>query len=228
MAVDTEPRNAGRRIITQAEAEAIAAKARPDAPPPTRKSRLKLTRREALAYGLAASTGLVLATSGAVLAQPDPSNDPFLSGITPDFVKQNVPGGFAYPRFKEGEFGGKFTLTRKVADYNATQAPDLNASGKFYIVKVDQGVQVSDGTTPASGQQSIQAIYQVCTHLGCLIPFQPAENRFICPCHGSTFERNSDFVRGPAARNLDQFVVEVGADGSIVVDTGKRLTGAPV
>lgn len=228
MAIESEPRNAGRRIITQAEAEAIAAKARPDAPPPTRRSRLKLTRREALAYGLAASTGLVLATGGAALAQPDPSNDPFLKEITPEFVKQNVPGGFAYPRFKEGEFGGKFTLTRKVADYTAAQAPDLNASGKFYIVKVDEGVPVSDGTTPSSEQQGIQAIYQVCTHLGCLIPFQPAENRFICPCHGSTFERNSDYVRGPAARNLDQFVVELGQDGTIVVDTGTRKSGAPV
>lgn len=228
MAVDTEPRNAGRRIITQAEAEAIAAKARPDAPPPSRRTRLKLTRREALAYGLAASTGLVLATGGAALAQPDPSNDPFLKEITPEFVKQNVPGGFAYPRFKEGEFGGKFTLVRKAADYNPTQPPDLNASGKFYIVKVDQGVPVADGDELASKQQGIQAIYQVCTHLGCLIPFQAAENRFICPCHGSTFERNSDYVRGPAARNLDQFAVEIAADGTIVVDTGTRKTGAPV
>jgi cytochrome b6-f complex iron-sulfur subunit len=225
MAVDTEPRNAGRRIITQAEAEAIAAKARPDAPPPNRRSRIKLTRREALVYALGISSALVAATGGAALAQPDPSTDPFLSSITPDVVKQNVPGGFAYPRFKEGEFGGKFTLTKKVADYNTTQAPDLNASGKFYIVKVNQGVPVSDGTVPAGQQQGIEAIYQVCTHLGCLIPFQAAENRFICPCHGSTFERTSDYVRGPAARNLDQFPVEVGADGTIIVDTGKRLQG---
>lgn len=224
MAIDTEPRNAGRRIITQAEAEAIAAKARPDAPPPTRKSRLKLTRREALVYALGLSTALVAATGGATLAAPDPSNDPFLSEFTPDVVKQNVPGGFAYPRFKEGEFGGKFTLTKKVSDYNETQAPDLNASGKFYIVKVAKGVPAG-GENLADAQQGIQAIYQVCTHLGCLIPFQAAENRFICPCHGSTFERTSDYVRGPAARNLDQFVVELGADGTIVVDTGQRKQG---
>jgi len=225
MAVDTEPRNAGRRIITQAEAEAIAAKARPDAPPPPpRKMRLKLTRREALVYALAGSTALVLATGGAALAQPDPSADPFLSPITPDVIKQNVPGGFAYPRFKAGEFGGKFTLTKKVADYTVNDAPDLNATGKFYIVKVAEPVPTAGEEVVA--QQGIQAIYQVCTHLGCLIPFQAAENRFICPCHGSTFERNSDYVRGPAARNLDQFEMEIGADGTIVVDTGKRKQGA--
>ena len=224
MAVESEPRNAGRRIITQDEAEAIAAKARPDQPPPVRKSRIKLTRREALAYALVGSTALTLATGGATLVQPDPSTDPFLSSFTPEVIQENVPGGFAYPRFKEGEFGGTFTLARKVADYTPADPPDLNPTGKFYIVKVDQPVETAAGVV---AQQGIQAIYQVCTHLGCLIPFQAAENRFICPCHGSTFERNSDYVRGPAARNLDQFVIEVAQDGTITVDTGQRRTGAP-
>lgn len=229
MAVESEPRNAGRRIITQEEAEAIAAKARPDTPPPARKRRVKLTRREALVYALAGSGALVLATGAAVLAQPDPANDPFLQEITPEFIQENVPGGFAYPRFRAGEFGGVFTLTRTVDDYTTDEPPDLNATGKFYMVKVAQGqaVAVADGTVPADQQQGIQAIYQVCTHLGCLIPFQAAENRFICPCHGSTFERNSDYVRGPAARSLDQFVVEIGEGGVISVNTGRRLTGAP-
>ncbi|HEX6291351.1 MAG TPA: ubiquinol-cytochrome c reductase iron-sulfur subunit [Herpetosiphonaceae bacterium] len=224
MAIESEPRNAGRRIITQAEAEAIAAKARPDQPPPQRKSRLALTRREALVYALAGSSALVLATASAGLVQPDPTNDPTLSAITPEFIKQNVPGGFAYPRFKEGEFGGKFTLAKKANEYTVNDPPDLNATGKFYIVKVAEPVSTTEGVV---AQQGVQAIYQVCTHLGCLIPFQKAENRFICPCHGSTFERNSDYVRGPAARNLDQFVLEVGGDGTIVVDTGKRRQGAP-
>lgn len=128
MALDTEPRNAGRRIITQADAEAIAAKARPEAPSAPKKQKRGLTRREALVYALAASGALALATSGAALAQPDPSSDPFLSEITPDAVKQFVPGGFAYPRFKEGEFGGRFTLARNAADYATSAPPDLNAT----------------------------------------------------------------------------------------------------
>jgi cytochrome b6-f complex iron-sulfur subunit len=225
MAVDTEPRNAGRRIITQAEAEAIAAKARPDNPPPTRKRRTKLTRREALVYALAGSTALGLATAGAALAQPDPSNDPFISSFAPEFIQENIPGGFAYPRFREGEFGGTFTLTRTVDDYTTGEPPELNPTGKFYVVRVDELVAAADGE---AGAQGIMAIYQVCTHLGCLIPFQSAENRFICPCHGSVFERDSVFVRGPATRNLDQFVVEIGDDGTIAVNTGQRRSGAPV
>ncbi len=225
MSTEADPRNAGRRIITQEEAEAIAARARPDAPPPPRRSRIRLTRREALVYAFAGSGALVLATGVATMTQPDPSNDPFLSAITPDIVKANVPGGFAYPRFGEGEFGGTFTLLRKADDYTATEPPELNPAGKFYVVKTDDPPPVAEGETLA--QQGIIAIYQVCTHLGCLIPFQEAENRFICPCHGSTFERNSRYVRGPATRNLDQFVVEVAPDGTIAVNTGQRRTGLP-
>jgi cytochrome b6-f complex iron-sulfur subunit len=226
MAIETEPRNAGRRIITQEEAEAIAAKARPGAPPPTpRRRRLQLSRREALTYALAGSGALALATTGMVLANPDPSNDPLLSEITPKEVQDIIPGGFAYPRFKEGEFGGTFTLTKKADAYTTDQPPDLNPTGKFYVVKTDNPVPAAGGQEVA--QQGLMAIYQVCTHLGCLIPFQQAENRFICPCHGSTFERNSDYVRGPASRNLDQFAIEVAADGTITVNTGQRKAGAP-
>lgn len=224
MANDPEPRNAGRRIITQEEAEAIAAKARPDAPPAPARRRLQISRREALVYALAISGAAVLAASGAVLANPDPNTDPLLSAITPDTVKEIVPGGFAYPRFREGEFGGTFTLTRTADSYTTDEPPELNATGKFYIVKVDELVPTVAGEV---GAEEIMAIYQVCTHLGCLIPFQAAENRFICPCHGSTFERNSVYVRGPASRYLDQFVVEV-EGGTVTVNTGQRRAGLPV
>lgn len=229
MALETEPKNAGRRIITQAEAEAIAAKARPDSPP-DRKRKRGINRREALTYAGAAAGALLLATGGATLAQPDPNTDPFFESITPEFLRPYIPGGFAFPRFQEGEFGGTFTLSRTVEDYTAAEPPDLNPAGKFFVVKVDQGQGVQDveGTVPADNQQQIQAIYQVCTHLGCLIPFQGAENRFICPCHGSTFERNSQYVRGPATRNLDMFSVTIEDGGIIVVDTGDRITGRSV
>ncbi|MFN8478284.1 MAG: Rieske 2Fe-2S domain-containing protein [Kouleothrix sp.] len=50
------------------------------------------------------------------------------------------------------------------------------------------------------------AIYQVCTHLGCLVLYiVSAKGWLLGLCHGSTFERNSQYVRGPAPRNLDQF-----------------------
>jgi cytochrome b6-f complex iron-sulfur subunit len=233
MATETEPRNAGRRVITQEDADAIQAKARPEAPPaPPRKIRATLTRREALVYALCGATALCLGAEVATMTAPDPEKDPLLKSLVPPDIQKAIPGGFAYPRFKAGEFGGKFAVTKNMSAYALTDPPDLNPAGKFYVTKVKGGTgdnKVDDpGTvqkpTPATSEHMI-AIYQVCTHLGCLIPFIQSENRFICPCHGSTFERTSHYVRGPAGRNLDQFVVETGADGSIVVDTGSKMTG---
>ena len=225
MATQIEPRNAGRRVITQEEADAIQARARPDAPPPVRKSRIKLTRREALVYALAGSTALYLGAGVATMTAPDPEVDPLLKALVPEQAARVIPGGFAYPRFRAGEFGGQFVLTRTADQYTLDQPPELNSNGKFYVAKVNNNPGAVG--RPAGQSEEIIAIYQVCTHLGCLIPFIQSENRFICPCHGSTFERTSSYVRGPAGRNLDQFVVEVDPQGSITVDTGARLTGLP-
>jgi cytochrome b6-f complex iron-sulfur subunit len=225
MATETEPRNAGRRVITQEEADVIQAKARPDAPPPVpRSSRIKITRREALVYALAGSTALYLGTAVAAMTAPDPERDPLLKAVVPKEAAKVIPGGFAYPRFKAGEFGGKFEVSQKADAYALDQPPDLNSNGKFYVVKVANEPGTVEKPNPSSSPHII-AIYQVCTHLGCLIPFQQSENRFICPCHGSTFERTSQYVRGPAGRNLDQFVTEVAPDGTITVDTGTKMTG---
>lgn len=62
------------------------------------------------------------------------------------------------------------------------------------------------------------------THLGCLVPYIVSEKRFICPCHGSTFERDSQYVRGPAPRSLDLFPVAVVSD-TVIVNTGRRIVG---
>src|SRR3954453_15160691 len=39
-----------------------------------------------------------------------------------------------------------------------------------------------------------------CTHLGCTIGWNPAENTFDCPCHGSRFNQMGGVVNGPPAR----------------------------
>lgn len=45
-------------------------------------------------------------------------------------------------------------------------------------------------------------INAVCTHLGCVVPWNAAENKFICPCHGSQYNNEGKVVRGPAPLSL--------------------------
>jgi cytochrome b6-f complex iron-sulfur subunit len=42
------------------------------------------------------------------------------------------------------------------------------------------------------------ALNAICTHLGCVVPWSAADNKFMCPCHGSQYDSDGAVVRGPA------------------------------
>lgn len=75
------------------------------------------------------------------------------------------------------------------------------------------------------------ALNAVCTHLGCVVPWVPAENKFKCPCHGSQYDRNGKVIRGPAPLSLALEHVDINSDGQIVLsswkDTDFRTGDAP-
>ncbi|MEM9952343.1 MAG: Rieske (2Fe-2S) protein [Chloroflexota bacterium] len=138
---------------------------------------------------------------------------------------------FAFPRFREGEFGGTFPFDPTNLPEAGTP-PQWNPSGRFHVSNTETG---------------LLALYGVCTHLGCLPRWVPSNTRFECPCHGSKFEGNGSYIEGPAPRGLDRFAVTVTytdgtaesspSDGgpipldpnrtiaSIAIDTGARITG---
>lgn len=117
---------------------------------------------------------------------------------------------FAFPRFREGEFGGVFPFNP--ADLPPQgDAPEFIASGRFHVSNTENG---------------LLALYGVCTHLGCLPKWAPTNVRFECPCHGSKFTGNGSYIEGPAPRGLDRFpVTVVYSDGTEASTDG---TGGPV
>jgi cytochrome b6-f complex iron-sulfur subunit len=57
------------------------------------------------------------------------------------------------------------------------------------------------------------ALNAVCTHLGCVVPWNRAANKFMCPCHGSQYDATGKVVRGPAPLSLAlAHVVDTGDD----------------
>jgi cytochrome b6-f complex iron-sulfur subunit len=222
-------RNAGRRVITRDTAQTSATR------DGSMEARAGLNRREFLAYALAASGALLAASAFATLSIPDPSEDPLLGRLIPYTVNPQtgekiypISGGYAYPRITAGTFGGRFTLDKRASAFSVNAPPLLVPEGKFYVVKVapDDPIQPVPDEDGHVNPAHIMAIYQVCVHLGCLVPYIPTEKLFICPCHGSTYRRDTQYVRGPAPRNLDQFRVQV-ANDTVIVNTGQRVLGTP-
>jgi Rieske Fe-S protein len=44
--------------------------------------------------------------------------------------------------------------------------------------------------TKADGTLEPFGVNAVCTHLGCVVPWNKAANKFCCPCHGSQYDQN--------------------------------------
>lgn len=53
----------------------------------------------------------------------------------------------------------------------------------------------------------------VCTHLGCVVPWNTNEKKFKCPCHGSQYNAEGKVIRGPAPLSLALAHTEVKDDG---------------
>ena len=62
----------------------------------------------------------------------------------------------------------------------------------------------------------VVAFSQKCTHLGCVVYYEPDEQRWHCPCHEGNFDAATGaVVSGPPTRPLGRIDVEVRDDGMI-------------
>lgn len=101
------------------------------------------------------------------------------------------------------------------------------AIGKFLRPKVQQKkilLSVAKAELPINGAlvykearvaimrdgDALYALNLVCTHLGCTVNVTPTE--LICPCHGSSFDRQGNVLKGPADRSLLRYRVEERGD----------------
>ena len=80
--------------------------------------------------------------------------------------------------------------------------------GRFYLARLADG--------------GFLALHRECTHLGCTVPWVATEERFVCPCHASSFDITGDVLSPPAPRPLDVFPVRIEND-IVKVDTRRAV-----
>ncbi len=83
--------------------------------------------------------------------------------------------------------GNPIPAAQILAEPSGTRAlvAGLAAEPTYLIVKEDR-------TLDSIG------IVDNCTHLGCTFPWNPNDEQFQCPCHGSRYAPDGTVVRGPA------------------------------
>ncbi|MCO5387698.1 Rieske 2Fe-2S domain-containing protein [Desulfosporosinus sp.] len=52
------------------------------------------------------------------------------------------------------------------------------------------------------GNNGVEAMWASCTHLGCEVSYDLVQEQWLCPCHGSRFDKDGQPVLGPAVSPL--------------------------
>ncbi|HEX2053303.1 MAG TPA: FAD-dependent oxidoreductase [Actinomycetota bacterium] len=80
-------------------------------------------------------------------------------------------------------------------------APDINS------LKPGEGAIVRAGRDKVAAYREVggmmKTVSPVCTHLGCVVSFNDAEQTWDCPCHGSRFDTDGNVIEGPATKALE-------------------------
>lgn len=73
------------------------------------------------------------------------------------------------------------------------------------------------GIVFADRSGNLKAISALCTHQGCTVRWQGADKPLLCPCHGSTFDKDGTVLKGPATSPLATYKVRAEGKTAIIV-----------
>jgi len=115
-----------------------------------------------------------------------------------------ILGGFLWYLYPPMPSGGSGGITAGDKNGNAVTIADwMKTHNSKSVPELLQGFN-GDPTYIFSTDDGIKdfACDAVCTHLGCVVPWSQANNKFMCPCHGSQYDANGMVVHGPAPLSL--------------------------
>jgi glycine/D-amino acid oxidase-like deaminating enzyme/nitrite reductase/ring-hydroxylating ferredoxin subunit len=114
-----------------------------------------------------------------------------------------------------------FDVDRKLINRGAWDYLTENKDYPYYLIKdrlaqseADsvRGLKPGEGTIVKSGGKKVAAyrdqkgevrrVSAICTHMGCIVHWNSAEETWDCPCHGSRFKPTGEVIAGPAEAPL--------------------------
>jgi cytochrome b6-f complex iron-sulfur subunit len=131
-----------------------------------------------------------------------------LGGLYP-VVKYFIPpssGSTGGGLVAKDALGNDIVVTEYLKTHTAgdrSLAQGFKGDPTYIVVKDDQTI-------------SNYGINAVCTHLGCVVPWNAGQNKFMCPCHGSQYDETGKVVRGPAPLSLPLAHVNVDEADKVV------------
>ena len=83
-------------------------------------------------------------------------------------------------------------------------------SGKIFKFGNKPGILIRS----ASGE--LKAFSAVCTHLDCIVQYEPEKKQISCACHNGQYNLSGQNIGGPPPRPLEEFVVNTRGEEIIV------------
>jgi cytochrome b6-f complex iron-sulfur subunit len=115
---------------------------------------------------------------------------------------------FVRPRRERAAGGSRSLVVAGAVDDFAPGSVTAVPAGRFYLARLEDG--------------GFLALHRRCPHLGCSVPWEEKAKRFVCPCHGSSFDARGDLQSPPAPRALDLFPVRI-ENGLVKVDVSRPI-----
>jgi len=93
-------------------------------------------------------------------------------------------------------------------------------AGKINELAVNSGKIFKFGNKPGilirSASGELKAFSAVCTHLDCIVQYEPEKKQISCACHNGQYNLSGQNIGGPPPRPLEEFVVNTRGEEIIV------------
>ena len=148
------------------------------------------SRRSLLKIGIVSAVAFVItACTKAVSGSSAPTSEP----VVEDTQTSSTP--------EQTESKGDAVIIAQVSALIA---------GEGFNFKANDG---TDAILFKTKDEKVYALSRICTHEGCSVDFDLAQNKLICPCHGATYEAlDGNVVSGPTQRSLKKINVKIDGD----------------